>query len=145
MNQLRIIIYEDFSSSKKIYSIFNMSAQRDGTDRGLTARCISLLQEVKDLIEAHALENASQLAGNVRPSGDSGPSRSSSEATNQTNQQRLMSNFRSLFAPYSSSARASSSSRPPPAKKQRTFYKVKETCTHDFFCLAWFQLEMWRL
>ena len=106
MNQLRVIIYEDFSRSKKIHSILNMAAQCDGTDHGLPARCISLLQEVKDLIEAQASDNASQSAGDVRPSGDSGPSSSSSEATNQTNQQRVMSNFRLLFAPYSSSAGA---------------------------------------
>ena len=76
MNQLRIIIYEYFSRSKKIYFIFNMAVQRDGTDHGHSARCISLLQEVKDLIEAHASENSSQSDGNVRSSGDSGPSSS---------------------------------------------------------------------
>ena len=44
-----------------------------------------------------------------------------------------MQNFRSLFAPYSA---GSSSARPPPAKKARSFFQVKETSTHDFFCLA---------
>ena len=48
-----------------------------------------------------------------------------------------MQNFRSLFAPYNSAACSSSasSSRPPAAKKPRTF-QVKETWTHDFFCLG---------
>ena len=47
-------------------------------------------------------------------------------------QQKVMQNFRSLFAPYVTSA---SSCMPPPAKKPRD-YLVKETWTHDFFCLA---------
>ncbi|KAJ7326039.1 hypothetical protein OS493_028762 [Desmophyllum pertusum] len=47
-----------------------------------------------------------------------------------------MQNFRSLFAPYSAGASSASCARPPPAKKARTFFKVKETWTHDFFCLG---------
>ncbi|CAH3046598.1 unnamed protein product, partial [Porites lobata] len=27
-------------------------------------------------------------------------------------------------------------SRPPPAKKRKSFFRVKETWTHEFFCLA---------
>ena len=42
-------------------------------------------------------------------------------------------NFRSLFAPYVAGA---SSSRPPQGKKPRGYCQVKETWTHDFFCLA---------
>ena len=47
-----------------------------------------------------------------------------------------MQNFRSLLAPYLAACSSSAySSRPPAAKKPRTL-QVKETWTHDFFCLG---------
>ena len=53
-------MYEDYlttgSCSKKIYSTFNMAAQREGDD--LPDSCISLLEEVKDLIEAQKNESS---------------------------------------------------------------------------------------
>ena len=55
--------------------------------------------------------------------------------------ERIMQNFRSLFSPYpagpsTSYAAARNHSRPPPAKKRKSFFLVKETRTHEFFCLA---------
>ena len=49
--------------------------------------------------------------------------------------QREMENFRSLFSPYGASKK--NLSRPPPAKKAKKGpFQVKETWTHEFFCLA---------
>ncbi|CAH3152325.1 unnamed protein product, partial [Porites lobata] len=55
--------------------------------------------------------------------------------------ERIMQNFRSLFSPHpagpsTSYAGARNQSRPPPAKKRKSFFRVKETWTHEFFCLA---------
>ena len=100
----------------------------------LPSRCLSLLKEIKDLIETHNSEqsgsenvNSSETAQRVsRPS-------SSLPQTQVSNQQRVMQNFRTLFAPFSAGG---SSCRRPPAKKPWGYFQVKETWTHDFFCLA---------
>ena len=97
----------------------------------LPSRCLSLLKEIKDLIETHNSEqsgsenvNSSETAQRVsRPS-------SSLPQTQVSNQQRVMQNFRTLFAPFSAGG---SSCRRPPAKKPWGYFQVKETWTHDFF------------
>ena len=57
-------MYEDYSTtgsrSKKIYFTLNMAARREGDD--LPGRCISLLEEVKDLIEAQKMNAAEPKA-----------------------------------------------------------------------------------
>ena len=55
--------------------------------------------------------------------------------------ERIMQTFRSLFSPYpagpsTSYAGARNQSRPLPAKKRKSLFRVKETWTHEFFCLA---------
>lgn len=119
-------MYEDYSTgsrSKKIYSTFNMAARREGDD--LPARCISLIEEVKDLIEAQK---------NERSRTQSEPRASTSSLVLQVQQrdQRVMQNFRSLFALYS----GVSCARPPPEKKSCVSFQLKETWTHEFFCLG---------
>lgn len=119
-------MYEDYltgSRSKKIYSTFNMAARREGDD--LPARCISLIEEVKDLIEAQK---------NERSRTQSEPRASTSSLVLQVQQrdQRVMQNFQSLFALYS----GVSCARPPPAKKSCLSFQLKETWTHEFFCLG---------
>ena len=61
-------MYEDYSTtgsrSKEIYSTFNMAARREGDD--LPARCISLLEEVKDLIEAQKNESSGTQSEPIR-------------------------------------------------------------------------------
>ena len=106
-----------------------MAARRED----LPSRCLSLLEEVKDLIETHNSEQS--CSENSSESGQRVglPSSSLPQTRTSTNQQRVMQNFRSLFAPYVTGA---SSCRPPPAKKARGYFQVKETWTHDFFCLA---------
>ena len=57
------MIYTSESHSKKIHSIFNMATSRGD----LQSRCLSLLEEVKDLIEKHnseqsGSENSSKIA-----------------------------------------------------------------------------------
>lgn len=57
------MIYTSESPSKKIHSIFNMATSRGD----LPSRCLSLLEEVKDLIEKHnseqsGSENSSKIA-----------------------------------------------------------------------------------
>ena len=124
---LHIIMYEDYSTtgsrSKKIYFTLNMAARREGDD--LPGRCISLLEEVKDLIEAQK---------NERSRTQSEPRASTSSLVLQVQQrdQRVMQNFRSLFALYS----GVSCARPPPAKKSCVSFQLKETWTHEFFCLG---------
>ena len=63
----------------------------------------------------------------------------------QPRSERVIQNFRSLFSPYparsvpgpSLSARNNSYRPPPPKQLKKTiFFQVKETWTHDFFCLA---------
>lgn len=57
------MIYTSESHSKKNHSIFNMATSRGD----LQSRCLSLLEEVKDLIEKHnseqsGSENSSKIA-----------------------------------------------------------------------------------
>ena len=122
-------MYEDYSTtgsrSKKIYSTFNMAARREGDD--LPARCISLLEEVRNLIEAQKNKSSGTQS-------EPQPSTSSLVPQVQQRDQRVMQNFRSLFAPYNSAG--VSCARPPPAKKSRVSFQVKETWTHEFFCLG---------
>ena len=106
-----------------------MAARRED----LPSRCLSLLEEVKDLIETHNSEQS--CSENSSESGQrvSLPSSALPQAQTSTNQQRVMQNFCSFFAPYVTGA---SSCRPPPAKKAQGYFQVKETWTHNFFCLA---------
>ena len=106
-----------------------MAARRED----LPSRCLSLLEEVKDLIETHNSEQSCSETSSESGQRVSLPSSALPQTQTSTNQQRVMQNFRSLFAPYVTSA---SSCRPPPAKKPRGYFQVKETWTHDFFCLA---------
>ena len=81
-----------------------MAAVR-GEGDDLPARCISLLQEVKDLIEARSSgpENTDETAAfssSERQARSSSSTRTvQQQQGNNTTQQRVMQNFRSLFAP----------------------------------------------
>ena len=121
-------MYKPHFLLKEIYSTFNMAAGRED----LPSRCLSLLEEVKDLIETHSSEQSG--SENSSESGQRVCLPSSSLPQTQTsNEQRVMQYFRSLFGPYVIRV---SSCRPPPAKKPWGYFQVKETWTHDFFCLA---------
>ena len=113
------------------------AVQGEGND--LYARCISLLQEVKDHIEAHSSgpENTDETAAFTSSERQARSSSSTvqQQQRNNTTRQRVMQNFRSLFAPYSAVCSSSASARPPAAKKPQTF-QVRETWTHHFFCLG---------
>jgi len=65
---LHIIIYAASSRSKEIYSIVNMAARREGASANadLSSRCLSLLDEVKDLIEAHKSGKSGENQKNKR-------------------------------------------------------------------------------
>ena len=109
-----------------------------------------MLEEVKEIIEGRR-----DPATNTMTNGDeTSARRHASEGAQLTDvsqldpeprSQRVIQNFRSLFSPYparsvpgpSSSARNNSYRPPPPKKPKKTgFFQVKETWTHDFFCLA---------
>ena len=130
-------------------------AAREG---GLSSRCISLLEEVKVLLENKndggsspsnaSIPNISEEASvssnssDTRRVGDQACTSRSSTPSNSLipvstqRQERVTENFRSLFSPYGPSAR-SSWLRPPPGKKPKKGpFQVKETWTHKFFCLA---------
>ena len=115
------------------------AVQGEGDD--LPTRCISLLQELKDLIEACSsgpeyTDEAAAFSSSERQARSSLSTRTvQQQQGNNTTQQRVMQNFRSLFSPYSAACSSSASARPPAAKKPRTF-QVRETWTHDFFCLG---------
>ena len=123
--------------------------------------CISLLEEVKILLEKKndrgsspsnaSIPNISEEASvssntgsnsDTRRVGDQvctsrsrTPSNSLIPVSTQR-QERVTENFRSLFSPYGPPAR-SSWLRPPPGKNPKKGpFQVKETWTHEFFCLA---------
>jgi len=66
---LYIIIYAVSSRSKEIYSIVNVAARRGGAsaNEDLSSRCLSLLDEVKDLIESHKSGENSASDREARP------------------------------------------------------------------------------
>ena len=67
MNQQHIIIQAASSRSKEIYSIVNMAARREASaNEDLSSRCLSLLDEVKDLIEAHKSGQSGENQKNKR-------------------------------------------------------------------------------
>ena len=122
----------------------------------LSSRCISLLEEVKGLLEGNGqAQNNSDVNAGASTSRQSNlaaeESRSEQQTTistatrtptlsnaNTSEQQssRSLQNFRSLFSPYAASSR-NNWSRPPLAKKAKKGpFQVKGTWTHEFFCLA---------
>ena len=145
-------------------------------NQGLSSRCISLLEEVKGLLEDNR-QNGRQADVNVgastsrqsilttRSSGieeqsttsttsvtsvrtprhtisqsttntSGAATNTSGTTTSEQQSSRALQNFRSLFAPYAASSR-NNWSRPPLAKKTKKGpFQVKETWTHEFFCLA---------
>ena len=76
---------------------------------GKTFHSLSLLEEVKDLIETHKSEQSGSENSSESVQRVSLPSLSLPQ-TQTSNQQRVMQNFRSLFAPYVAGA---SPCRPP--------------------------------
>ena len=138
-----------------------MAAHEDG----LSSRCISLLEEVKVLLEnqgstgnpnqisssSHgsnaSVSNVSRRAENnahgstiIRVQGSSPPTLTSTASNPdpkpEHRPERVIENFRSLFSPYGSSA-TNTWLRPPPGKKpKKGHFQVKETWTHEFFCLS---------
>lgn len=118
----------------------------------MPARCISLLEEVKGLLEGQGNKNMNGVrvddAGAVSTAVSNEVVRTrpvqsqfSPPESTEPRSERIMQNFRSLFSPYpagpsTSYAGARNQSRPPPAKKRKSFFRVKETWTHEFFCLA---------
>lgn len=126
-----------------------MSARGAGD---FSARCLSLLGEMKELIEGSSTDTTQNSAATGEGAVQH-PQRSTSSTSSELSARpasvprggertgNVMQNLRSLFAPYQCSAGPSSStrnqSRPPPAKKPKSgFFQVKETWTHEFFCLA---------
>ena len=121
-------------------------------EEGLPARCISLLEEVKGLLEGQGNKNMNGVrlddAGAVSTAVSNEVVRTkpvqsqvSPPESTEPRSERIMQTFRSLFSPYpagpsTSYAGARNQSRPPPAKKRKSFFRVKETWTHEFFCLA---------
>ena len=137
-----------------------MAAREDG----LSSRCISLLEEVRGLIEnqgssvnvgqnePRATHTQNPIGQNGRPTATHGQNprgsrlgtpnerghgstSTPSEPRPEHRPERVMENFRSLFSPCGGSK--NNLSRPPPAKKAKKGpFQVKETWTHEFFCLA---------
>ena len=130
------------------------------------SRAVSLLREVADILDVNNSEKPSSLRQQAtrnrstlssfsqslidepepqpstsRQLNNNTPSRVSTasgtsrgDKVQNNGQSNILENFRSLFSPYSR--------EPPKAKRARTsscgsrLYKVKETWTHEFFCLA---------
>ena len=102
-------------------------------EEGLPARCISLLEEVKGLLEGQGNKNMNGVrlddAGAVSTAVSNEVVRTrpvqsqvSPPESTEPRSERIMQNFRSLFSPYpagpsTSYAAARNQSRPPPAKK----------------------------
>ena len=128
-------IHSFSSRQKKIYSCFKMAAHN-----GLSARCISLLEEVKGLIESQGsspnVGNQIEIASgsNAGATGEASQAESvvgrhNSQTSGETGQLRatqVMQNFRSLFTPYASSSSFSAnySTRPHQRRsRRRVFFK----------------------
>ena len=93
---------------EEIYSTFNVAARRK--DLPKTFHSLSFaLEEAKDLIETHNSEQSGSENSSESVQRVSLPSLSLPQ-TQTSNQQRVMQNFRSLFAPYVAGA---SPCRPP--------------------------------
>ena len=116
VRQTNIIIYEyscGRSRAKKINSALKIAAVRGEVD-DLPARCISLLQEVKDLIKAYnsGHENADETAAFTLSERQARPSCTVQQHQGNATHRRVMQNFRSLCAPYSATCSSSASTRP---------------------------------
>ncbi|CAH3167034.1 unnamed protein product [Porites lobata] len=108
-------------------------------EEGLPARCISLLEEVKGLLEGQGNKNMNGVR--LDDAGAVSTAVSNEVVRTKPVQSQDHANFRSLFSPYpagpsTSYAGARNQSRPLPAKKRKSLFRVKETWTHEFFCLA---------
>ena len=108
---------------------------------------VSLLRQAESLLSREAQSPGNQ----VHSAEDSNQSSLPSEARQSQNDrtERSLANFRTLFSRYSSPSssnrssfpapslgQARSSSGPPSKRKKSNVLVVKETWTHDFFCLA---------
>ena len=136
-----------------------MAANNQGQDeQGLSARCIILLEEVKGLLENQSPYSSSENSVNEgastssqskmtnernrsvrsdinQPSTSSAPSTSRDAGQDCDRSSRALQNFRSLFSSYGSSRK--SWVGPPLAKKAKKGpFQVKETWTHEFYCLS---------
>ena len=116
VRQTNIIMYEYSCGrfrAKKINSALKIAAVRGEVD-DLPARCISLLQEVKDLIEAYnsGHENADETAAFTLSERQAWPSCTVQQHQGNATHRRVMQNFQSLFAPYSAACSSSASTRP---------------------------------
>ena len=136
-----------------------MAANNQGQDeQGLSARCIILLEEVKGLLENQSPYSSSENSVNEgastssqskmtdernrsvrsdinQPSTSSAPSTSRHAGQDCDRSSRALQNFRSLFSSYGSSRK--SWVGPPLAKKAKKGpFQVKETWTHEFYCLS---------
>ena len=133
-------------------------------EQGLSTRCIRLLEEVKGLLENQSSSSSSQHREhsvnegastsnqsdltdegnrNVRsdinrvnqPSTSSAPSTSRRDGQNCDRSSRALQNFRSLFSSYGS-PRSSWVGRPLAKNAKKGPFQVKETWTHEFYCLS---------
>ena len=111
-------------------------------DQGLSSRCISLLEEVKGLLEGNRQSDvnvgASTSRQNSRESEEQPTTSTSSMSVSASEQRssRVLQNFRSLFSPYAASSRSNWSCPSLAKKSKKGVFHVKETWTHEFFCLA---------
>ena len=118
-----------------------------GEGDNLPARCISLLQEVKDLIEEQksASENTDQTVASISSERQARPLSSTVQQQQGDNatQQRVMQNFRSLFTPYSAACSSSAFARPP-AKKNLGPFRSKRPGLTTFSVSGPHKLQMCR-
>ena len=128
-----------------------MAGREESTSEGgLSDRCISLLEEVKEIIKGRRDPVTSTTTNgdekSARRHGSEGAQTTEvSQVDQQPRSERVIQNFRSLFSPYparsvprpSLSARNNSYRPPPPKKLKKTgCFQLKESWKHYFFCLA---------
>ena len=103
-----------------------MADNRDGHQRSSSSsRAVSLLQEATKLLtDSTDMTSASIVGSNTNT------------ASSSNNSAAVMQNFRHLFSPYKQNAGSSQSAYQSTKKRQKPFFQVKETWTHEFFCLA---------
>ena len=118
-----------------------------GNDKTDVGKAVSLLREAANLLTGDRESEGNEDTASSATLGMCEAAVTNSNPAPSSNQDRMLQNFRTLFAGYRSTSPAASSFTKrshtksfPPGKRRRSsgqgYYKFRETWTCDFLCLA---------